>query len=57
MIVALEQKDESINQLLIEKMTLFKQLAESVDRGAAVGKYNIYNKVQISQLLHASISI
>ena len=38
MIKDLERKDESINQLLIEKMNLFKQLAESVDRGAAVGK-------------------
>jgi len=41
MIVELEKKDESINQLLIQKMNLFKQLAESVDRGAAVGEYTL----------------
>ncbi|XP_076800218.1 rho guanine nucleotide exchange factor 28-like isoform X4 [Clavelina lepadiformis] len=42
-IAQLEEKDEKINRLLIEKMILFKSLAESVDQGSAVA--NIHSHI------------
>jgi len=39
LIMQLEEKDKKINDLLSQKMLVFKQLAESVEKSSSVRKY------------------